>query len=136
LKNLVLFDGQCALCQGTVRLLVDLDRRGRLHFAPLEGPTSTALRARHSTFPASLRSMVFVENWDSPGEAVWLESDAALRAGAALGGIYRLLGWVRVVPAAWRNAAYRWVAANRYQWFGRSAACSLMPPELRTRMLP
>src|SRR4051812_37486572 len=34
------FDGECGLCNRVVRLLLRLDTRGRLRFAPLQGPVA------------------------------------------------------------------------------------------------
>jgi predicted DCC family thiol-disulfide oxidoreductase YuxK len=31
------FDGECGLCNRVVRLMLRLDRRGRLRYAPLQG---------------------------------------------------------------------------------------------------
>ncbi len=37
--RLLLFDGVCNLCTGAVRFVVPRDRRGRIRFAALQGPT-------------------------------------------------------------------------------------------------
>ena len=34
------FDGECGLCNGVVRILIRLDRTGRLHYAPLQGASA------------------------------------------------------------------------------------------------
>ena len=40
-----------------------------------------------------------------------------------------------IVPRFVRDAVYRWVARNRYRWFGKSDACRVPTPELRARFL-
>jgi predicted DCC family thiol-disulfide oxidoreductase YuxK len=30
---------------------------------------------------------------------------------------------------------YRWIARNRYRWFGREVFCRVLTPELRRRFL-
>ncbi|HVO09767.1 MAG TPA: DCC1-like thiol-disulfide oxidoreductase family protein, partial [Vicinamibacteria bacterium] len=40
------YDGGCGLCHLSVRLLLRLDRRGRLRFAPLGGEHFTAVLGR------------------------------------------------------------------------------------------
>jgi predicted DCC family thiol-disulfide oxidoreductase YuxK len=42
---------------------------------------------------------------------------------------------LRAVPRAVRDPAYRWLARNRYRWFGRSATCWLPEPEYARRFL-
>ena len=36
-EHLILFDGECGLCDKTVQFLLDKDKRGVLHFSPLQG---------------------------------------------------------------------------------------------------
>ena len=45
--RIVLYDGVCGFCNGSVRWLIARDRDARLHYAPLQGETAAALRARH-----------------------------------------------------------------------------------------
>ena len=58
-----------------------------------------------------------------------------IRSLDAVGGVWRLVSWLRIVPAPLRDAVYRVVAANRYRWFGRFDACKLPPPAARDRFL-
>lgn len=75
-------------------------------------------------------SVVLVE-----GGRVYTHSAAVLRIAGRLGGIWRvaLVGWL--LPRAWRDALYRYVARHRYQWFGQQESCLLPTPALRTRFL-
>jgi predicted DCC family thiol-disulfide oxidoreductase YuxK len=40
-----------------------------------------------------------------------------------------------VVPRFLRDAVYRFIARNRYRWFGKSETCRVPTPELRARFL-
>ncbi|MFP5284488.1 MAG: thiol-disulfide oxidoreductase DCC, partial [Thermoanaerobaculia bacterium] len=40
-----------------------------------------------------------------------------------------------VIPRPLRDALYRWIARNRYRWFGRTETCWLPTPELQSRFL-
>ena len=44
---IVLYDGVCGFCNGSVRWLIEREAGARLHYAPLQGETAAALRARH-----------------------------------------------------------------------------------------
>src|SRR5262249_4016167 len=59
--HLVLYDGECGVCSRIVRWCLDADRRGVLHFAPLQGATAAALRQRFPTIPADLDSIIYVD---------------------------------------------------------------------------
>jgi predicted DCC family thiol-disulfide oxidoreductase YuxK len=62
-------------------------------------------------------------------------SDAALHVALGLRFPWPLAFAAVLIPRAWRDAAYRWVARNRYRWFGRTQTCPLPTPELRGRFL-
>ncbi len=124
------FDGECGLCNRSVRWLFRRDRRRVLKFAPLQGE----LAARTiGTLPSDIHEWSIVL-WDETG--IHYESDAALRAVAAVGGGWQLASALLLVPRVIRNGVYRFVARNRMRWFGRVASCELLSPEDRARLLP
>ena len=50
-------------------------------------------------------------------------SSAALRVAAKLDQGWPLLAVFLVIPRPLRDLVYRWVAGNRYRWFGKRDAC-------------
>ena len=133
--NLVLYDGVCALCNGTVRFLLRIDRRNMLAFAPLQGPTAARLAERHG-FASDVRSIVYVRSFGLKHERVHTKSEAVLRVLGDVGGVWWLFSLLRLVPRFLRDPVYDWVARHRYRWFGKYDQCPLPPPELRGRFLP
>lgn len=126
----VLFDGVCNLCNGSVQFIVRHDPAGRFRFASLQSREGQALLRRHGLDPADLFSVILVE-----GGRAYSRSDAALRIAGGLSGGWRAAGALRVVPRPLRDLVYGWVARNRYRWFGRQDACMIPTPELRGRFL-
>src|SRR5262245_47159902 len=108
-RQLMLYDGTCGLCARSVQFLLDHDRAGVLHYAPLQGETAAALIARHR-LPAELETMVFVRDAGTPEETAFLRSDASLETLSALGGAWRLARLLKGVPRPLRDAFYRWIA--------------------------
>ncbi len=127
---IVLFDGVCNLCNGAVQFLLRRDPAGRFRFASLQSPAGEALQTRLGIDPKALDSILLVE-----GERWYRESDAALRIASQLSGAWRMLGALRVIPRPLRDPLYRWIARNRYRWFGKQETCWLPTPELRGRFL-
>ena len=124
------FDGECGLCNHSVRWLLDHDRERVLRFAPLQG-----VLASHRLTPLATDYREWsVALWEQDG--VHVESDAALRAVACLGGFWRLARLFLIVPRVIRNGVYRFVARNRIRWFGRVDSCALLSAEDRARLLP
>jgi predicted DCC family thiol-disulfide oxidoreductase YuxK len=127
---IVLFDGVCNLCNNSVQFMIQRDPRARLRFTSLQSEAGQRLQAEHGIDSASLDSMLLVE-----GGRLYRESDAALRMARHLKGAWPLLGAFRIIPRPLRNLVYRWIARNRYRWFGKMEACWLPTPELRSRFL-
>jgi len=130
----LLFDGECGFCDRAVRWLLARDPAGRLHFAPLQGETAAALRARHPQIPLDLDTAVLVERIGSE-ERVHLRSRAVLRALELVEFPGWRLAWLRLLPRGLADAAYRWFARGRYRWFGRLDTCRIPGPEERARFL-
>ncbi|MNW54281.1 hypothetical protein D3C74_318750 [compost metagenome] len=78
----------------------------------------------------SLGTMVLVENG-----IAYRRSTAALRIAKGLRFPWPLLYIFIVIPPSLRNAVYKWIAANRYRWFGKDEACMVPTPEIRERFL-
>ena len=130
-ERVVLFDGVCSLCNHSVDFLLARDRHRRFAFGSLQSDEAQVYLARTGRdADAMLDSVVLID-----GEGVHQESEAALRIARQLGGPWSLLAGFRVVPAPVRDAVYRWVAANRYRWFGTRETCRLPSPDERDRFV-
>jgi predicted DCC family thiol-disulfide oxidoreductase YuxK len=123
-RLLVLYDGDCGLCDRMVQFLTREDREHLLAFAPLRESNAEPLAARHHLSLHPQRIML-VENEGLPDETVRAGSDAVLRVLDHLGGIWRVLSWCRWIPKPWRDRVYDLIARHRYRFFGRVEACEL-----------
>ena len=132
----LLFDGECALCHGLVKFILPRDRHGKLNFAPLQGATAAGILTRHADSPPPVSTLVLVENLGQAGERLLVKSDGALRALRELGGLWRTIAWLGVIPRPLRDAVYDFIARNRYRWFGREATCLVPAVGFRERLLP
>lgn len=132
----LLYDGECGLCNAVMRFMLKRDKRGVLRFAPLQGPTAQRFFAARGMATADFDSIVFVEDFGRPDTAHWMRTAGALRALEEMGGGWRSAARVlRVVPASWRDAVYRLVARMRYRIFGRYRPTPLPNAEWSRRLL-
>jgi predicted DCC family thiol-disulfide oxidoreductase YuxK len=131
LPSVVLFDGDCLFCQGTVQFILQRDPQGRFHYASLQSDKGKALCAA-AGITADLSTLVLIE-----AGRPYLRGDAVLRIARRLRGPWPLLYLFWLVPRFLRDAAYRYFAKHRYQWFGKrdQAFCELPTPALRQRFL-
>jgi predicted DCC family thiol-disulfide oxidoreductase YuxK len=113
-SRLVVFDGDCVLCDRTVRFITQRSQPATFAFAARQ---SAAGQAALAPFPqaASVDGVVLIET-----DRVSTRSDAALRIARSMHapwpGLAALAG---IVPRALRDAVYDAIARNRYRWFGR-----------------
>jgi predicted DCC family thiol-disulfide oxidoreductase YuxK len=119
-QPVLLYDGECGLCNSVVRLLMREDLAARLKFAPLQSaPAQEFLRAQGLP-TQDFDSIVFVPDWNERARNDYrLRTDGVLGAADEIGGLWRVLSWARALPAAWRDPAYQLVARFRYRLFGQ-----------------
>jgi predicted DCC family thiol-disulfide oxidoreductase YuxK len=127
---LVLYDGVCGLCAKSVRWILRHERDSELRFAPLQGTTAAACRARFPEIPESIDTVVYIA-----GGRAYLRSKAFLYLSRHLRAPWRWVHAFRWFPAVLLNLAYRLIAAVRYRIFGKHDSCELPSPENRARFL-
>ena len=127
-RPLFLFDGICVLCSSGVGFLMRHDRLGRIRFASAQSKLGTALYA-HYGMPIDESYLLIA---DGQG---FTKSDGYFRLLKELGGAWPLLHVLRLIPRFLRDWIYDRVAANRYKWFGKTAYCTLLTPQQRTRLI-
>ncbi len=127
---LLLFDGVCNLCDRSVQFVLDHEPAGSIRFASLQSDVGRETLAAYGLDTDDIDSVVFVDR----GRA-YIQSDAALAVAARLRAPWRWLVLGRAVPRPARDAAYGWIARNRYRWFGTRDACRVPTPQTRARFL-
>jgi predicted DCC family thiol-disulfide oxidoreductase YuxK len=132
IERVVLFDGVCNLCNGTVQFILDRDPRGRFRFAPLQSEVAARMLAEHGvTIDRSAPYSVLLLE----GGQVYARSAAVLRIAQNLAFPWPGMVVFFAVPRFVRDAVYRFIARHRYGWFGRTDACRIPTPALRARFL-
>lgn len=133
---IVFYDGVCGLCNRLVQFLLNRDKHDRLRFASLQSDFAAKVLLRHGIDPKDLDTIHVVENFEQPGERVLDRSDAILRAGRELGGLWSTAATIaKVLPRPVRDLVYRAVAQNRYRVFGKFETCMLPEPRHRVKFL-
>ena len=101
---------------------------------PLGGAVHAAvelLAARgHAPPKADPDSIVLIE-----GAHVYHSSTAALRVARRLRSPVKVIYALIIFPRVLRDLVYRFIARNRYRWFGKSDVCRVPTPELKARFL-
>ena len=128
---ILLFDGHCNLCNAWVQYVVKRDASSTIRFASLQSVAGRRLLEEHKIDENYIDSLVLFEE-----ERFSVSSNAALRTLSYFDGWERHLIFLSVVPRSLRDLVYRFIAKNRYKWFGSREQCMVPTAELSKRFLP
>ncbi|HPF52572.1 MAG TPA: DCC1-like thiol-disulfide oxidoreductase family protein [Draconibacterium sp.] len=119
-NNIVLFDGICNLCNVAVDFVLKRDTKKQFRYVSIQSEEGQNLIARFK-IPEELDSVILLKE-----EIAFFESEAAIEIGKMLPVPWKWAGIFRIVPLKIRNGIYRWIARNRYRWFGKRDQCRII----------
>lgn len=126
----VFFDGFCNLCNGAVQFTIERDRKNIFRFSSLQSDYAQEKLSGFSLNKGQGESMVLLEDGK-----VYERSTAALRVARRLSGGWPLLYGFIIIPRFIRDAVYKYIAKNRYKWFGKQESCWVPTPDLKAKFL-
>lgn len=126
----VLFDGDCAFCNGTVRWLLRHERAPRYRLAALQSEAARPLLAQFGVPAGDLGSVLVIDHG-----RLYRKTAAVLHLLRELRWPWPLMRVLVVVPRFLRDPVYDFVGARRYRWWGRADRCVVADPALRARVL-
>ena len=129
-ERVLLFDGVCNLCEGSVQFVIRRDPHAQFRFAALQSEAARRILSDLGLPTDQVETMVLIE-----GGRALTRSTGALRVARRLSGLWPLLYGFIIVPRFIRDGVYSWIARNRYRWFGRKDHCLVPTPDLKARFL-
>ena len=124
-----MFDGECNFCDASVQFIIERDPEAYFRFAALQSEAGVELKKKYQ-ISDQIDSFILIENGQ-----VYKYSDGALKVCKHLKGLWKSLYLLKVVPRPIRNRVYKYIAKNRYRWFGKKEECMIPSPEVRERFL-
>lgn len=129
-EPIILFDGVCNLCNGSVQYVLKHDKKKLFRFASLQSDSGQQLLKKYKLPYNNFNSFVLLQN-----EKAYLKSTAALMVAKQLRGFTQILYAFIIVPTFIRDAVYNLISKNRYKWFGKKDSCMVPTTELKSRFL-
>ncbi len=129
IKKIILFDGVCNLCSAAVHFVIKRDSKNNFRFASLQSEFAKKLLPKFN-HGHEVTTIVLIDN-----DKIYFRSDAALEISKGLRGLWPVFFIFKIVPRFLRDFVYDFIAKNRYRWFGKTDACWLPSPDLKSRFV-
>jgi predicted DCC family thiol-disulfide oxidoreductase YuxK len=112
-----------------VNFAIRNDRKARLKFTPLQSITGQQLK-KEFNIPSAIDTVILVDNGK-----VYTYAKAGIKISKYLDWPARILYAFIIIPSFISQPVYKWIARNRYKWFGKKESCMIPTPEVRERFL-
>ena len=130
-QKIILFDGVCNLCNGSVIFILNHEPGPVFKFASIQSATGKELLQQCGLPEDYSEAVILIDKG-----RIHLGSSAALKIGQKLKFPWSFLaGMGFLIPKVIRDRVYRQIAKHRYQWFGKRDVCMVPAVNLKARFL-
>ncbi|MBN8537625.1 MAG: DUF393 domain-containing protein [Deltaproteobacteria bacterium] len=130
--KIIFFDGYCQLCNKAIDWLLRRDAKNQFFFASLQGQTA-------QKFLTGIYKSDFIEK----DTLIYLRNQVPLEKSTAIlmilidiGGLWKAMGILFIIPRPLRDLIYFFIAKNRYRFFKKRTHCRLPSPDESKKLLP
>ena len=128
-NRIVFYDGFCVVCSKFINLLINSDKNKLNKFTSISSKYAQKILREKMKSEEIGKFIVYL----SKDGKIYSKSDAIIQVFIELGGIYNLIGLLKIFPSSFRNIFYDFFASNRYKWFGKRDQCHLPSKEIADR---
>ena len=119
-KSIIVFDGECNLCNGVVGWLLKFAPEETFQFVPFQSPRGQELLIEHNFPTKELTTVIF---FDEKGPHT--HSDGFLKIVERIPKYRLVAALLAFIPRIIRDTIYNLASRNRVKWFGKSDACAI-----------
>jgi len=131
IEKIILFDGVCNLCNGSVIFILKWEKEAIFQFASIQSEAGKELLKWCGVPSDFSQAVILIDNG-----RIYFGSTAALKIGQYLKFPWSILSYiVLVVPGFIREWVYNKIALHRYQWFGKRDVCMVPTESLKARFI-
>ena len=129
-RYIVIFDGVCNFCNGSINFIINRDPEAKFAFTPMQSETAEVLVKKYGVFNVGKDTLMLIKN----GEC-FMWSSAALEIAKDLSGPWSLFYAFIIIPVPLRDFFYKVFARYRYKLFGKRTECMIPSEEVRSRFI-
>ncbi len=130
-KKVILFDGECNLCDWSIQLLLNNDPHDIFRFASLQSDLGQKIQDEYGIDSSKMNSVIVIDDYVNYKS----QTSAIFSLTRSMGRLWPLFNVFWIVPRFIRDAIYTWITRNRYQWFGRKYTCRVMTDDIIHKFL-
>ncbi len=119
-RDLIIFDGECNLCNGVVGWLLKFAPSSLFEFVAFQSPKGQRLLRHYHRDTSSLDTVILIDE-----AGLHTHSDGFLRIVSSIPKWQRLAALLAFVPRLIRDFVYKTASKYRLRWFGTSSSCTI-----------
>jgi predicted DCC family thiol-disulfide oxidoreductase YuxK len=129
-RNIIFIDSDCLLCNTFVLFLIRIDKKAILSFAPLTSPFFKENTLLDHEQLQHVDSVIFLD--ENRQTAIY--SDAVINIFMKLGGFWRIVMVLKLIPKFIRDFIYKRIASNR-RLLNTAHACPNLDSKYKERFI-
>ncbi len=119
-KDIIIFDGECNLCNGVVGWLMKFAPKNLFQFVPFQSPRGQMLLKEYGFPTTQLETVILLDD-----QGVHTHSDGFLRVVSKIPRWKKVAALLAFIPRMIRDFIYRTASKHRVRWFGTSQSCTI-----------
>lgn len=119
-KDIIIFDGECNLCNGVVGWLLKFAPADLFSFVPFQSPKGQEFLKLHGHNTQRLETVILIDQ-----DGVHTHSDGFLRVVGKIDKWKKVAALLAFIPRMIRDYIYKTASKNRLKWFGSSSSCAI-----------
>lgn len=119
-KDIIIFDGECNLCNGVVGWLLKFAPEDLFQFVAFQSPYGQQLLKTHGYPTQQLDTVILIDE-----DGVKTHSDGFLKIVSKIPKWQRVAALLAFIPRLIRDGIYKIASRNRVKWFGKSKSCTI-----------
>lgn len=129
-EKIVLYDGVCNFCNGSVNFIIKHEKTSDLKFAALQSEFAQKLIKKDNFESSDFDSIIYTHQ-----DELLIKSKAAFEIAKTLKTPWSCISIFKFLPTTIADFFYDLIARNRYRIFGKSDTCIVPSSEIRSRFL-
>lgn len=119
-KDIIIFDGECNLCNGVVGWLMNFAPKDLFQFVAFQSTYGQSLLSEHGFDTERLDTVILIDE-----HGVNTHSDGFIRIISKMPKWKLVASLLAFIPRMIRDYIYKTASRNRVKWFGQSNSCTI-----------